>query len=107
MWEVDKLIEKFCKSSYYVSGRDWIKDFCEHKCSGCNENCTQTIETRIKNFNIMTDKIRLHLRNYLQLDNINLLFGAGTSIHLGSISVRRIPKQIEECIYGECIINLQ
>lgn len=40
------------------------------------------------------DKIRLHLKNYLQLDNVSFLFGAGTSIHLGSESIQYIPSKL-------------
>lgn len=41
-------------------------------------------------------KIRLLLKNYLELDNVSFLFGAGSSIHLGSISIANIPVKLEE-----------
>lgn len=40
-------------------------------------------------------KIRLLLKNYLELDNVSFLFGAGSSIHLGSISIANIPLKVE------------
>jgi hypothetical protein len=33
------------------------------------------------------EKIRLLLKNYLELDNVSFLFGSGTSIHLGAVSI--------------------
>jgi len=42
------------------------------------------------------NKIRVLLKNYLELDNVSLLFGAGSSIHLGSISIANIPKVFED-----------
>lgn len=40
-------------------------------------------------------KIRLLLKNYLELDNVSFLFGAGSSIHLGSISIADVPIKFE------------
>ncbi|WP_372756192.1 hypothetical protein [Labilibaculum sp.] len=42
------------------------------------------------------DKIKLMLKNYLELDNVNFLFGSGTSIHLGAVAIRNFPKEVEE-----------
>lgn len=39
-------------------------------------------------------KVRALLKNYLELDNVSFLFGAGSSINLGSISIAGIPPQI-------------
>ncbi|QEK13142.1 hypothetical protein FQB35_12900 [Crassaminicella thermophila] len=93
-------IEKLCKSNFYVGGKDWLKDFCK---SIGKEECVECIKTKgyedkQEEFKKITDKIRLYLKNYLQLDNVSFLFGAGSSIHLGSISIRQIPKQIEDKI---------
>lgn len=43
-------------------------------------------------------KVRELIKNYLQLDSINFLFGTGSSIHLGAASIQNIPKQAEEDI---------
>jgi SIR2-like domain len=44
------------------------------------------------------DKIRLMLKNYLELDNVSFLFGSGTSIHLGAVAIRNFPIEVEEYI---------
>src|SRR5690606_26678359 len=43
-------------------------------------------------------KVRALLKNYLELDNVSFLFGAGSSINLGSISIAGIPPQIVNII---------
>lgn len=40
-------------------------------------------------------KVKELIKNYLQLDNVNFLFGTGSSIHLGAASIQNIPSQIE------------
>ena len=45
------------------------------------------------------EKIRLLLKNYLELDNVSFLFGSGTSIHLGAVSIRNFPVEVENYIY--------
>ncbi|MEA5426401.1 SIR2 family protein [Arcicella lustrica] len=44
------------------------------------------------------DKIKLLLKNYLELDNVSFLFGSGTSIHLGAVSIRNFPVEVEQYI---------
>ena len=44
------------------------------------------------------EKTRELIKNYLQLDSVNFLFGTGSSIHLGAASIQNIPKQAEEDI---------
>ena len=44
------------------------------------------------------DKIRLMLKNYLELDNVSFLFGSGTSIHLGAVAIRNFPLEVEQYI---------
>lgn len=46
-------------------------------------------------------KIKYILKNYLELDNVSFLFGAGTSIILGGRSIRTIPLEIEEAIKSD------
>lgn len=41
------------------------------------------------------DKIKLLLKNYLELDNVSFLFGSGTSIHLGAVAIRNFPLEVE------------
>jgi hypothetical protein len=45
---------------------------------------------------IIIDKVKLMLKNYLELDNVSFLFGSGTSIHLGAVAIRNFPKEVEE-----------
>lgn len=44
------------------------------------------------------DKIKIMLKNYLELDNVSFLFGSGTSIHLGAVAIRNFPNEIETYI---------
>ncbi|WP_439484311.1 SIR2 family protein [Cyclobacterium plantarum] len=44
------------------------------------------------------DKIKLMLKNYLELDNVSFLFGSGTSIHLGAVAIRNFPLEVEDYI---------
>lgn len=46
----------------------------------------------------VVDKIKLMLKNYLELDNVSFLFGSGTSIHLGAVAIRNFPWEVEEYI---------
>lgn len=48
-------------------------------------------------------KIRCMLKNYLELDNVNFLFGTGSSIIIGARSIQSIPLVIEEAIKAEGI----
>ncbi len=47
------------------------------------------------------EKIRLMLKNYLELDNVSFLFGSGTSIHLGAVAIRNFPKEVEDYILDQ------
>lgn len=44
------------------------------------------------------ERVKLMLKNYLELDNVSFLFGTGTSIHLGAVSIRNFPKEVEDYI---------
>jgi hypothetical protein len=44
------------------------------------------------------DKIKLMLKNYLELDNVSFLFGSGSSIHLGAVAIRNFPLEVESYI---------
>lgn len=43
-------------------------------------------------------KIKALLKSYLELDNVSFLFGAGSSMNIGSVSIANIPKKIEDRI---------
>jgi len=51
------------------------------------------------------DKIRLMLKNYLELDNVSFLFGSGTSIHLGAAAIRNFPLEVEQYIVTKNLQN--
>ncbi len=42
------------------------------------------------------EKIKLLIKKYLSLENVNFLTGAGTSFHLGAPVIRNIPKDLKE-----------
>ncbi|MFK1787927.1 SIR2 family protein [Bacteroides fragilis] len=44
------------------------------------------------------EKIKMTLKNYMELDNVSFLFGSGTSIHLGAVSIRNFPIEVEKYI---------
>lgn len=73
------------ESKFLVGSKDWIEDFFNQ-----DKDLTQVDK--------LLDKIRLMLKNYLQLDNVSLLFGTGSSLHLGATSIRNFPLRIEEKI---------
>ena len=50
------------------------------------------------NQNLVIEKVKFLLKNYLELDNVSFLFGSGSSIHLGSVSIRNFPAEVEEYI---------
>ena len=52
-------------------------------------------------------KIKELIKNYLQLDNVNFLFGTGASIHLGAASIQNIPEQAEKDILESDNDNLK
>ena len=63
---------------FFVGGDDWIK------------NEKESISKEKKN------KIKLFLKKYLLLDNVNFLFGTGSSVHLGAETVQRIPEKVTD-----------
>src|ERR1700744_5392662 len=44
------------------------------------------------------EKVKLMLKNYLELDNVSFLFGSGSSIHLGAVAIRNFPHEVEDFI---------
>lgn len=73
------------QSKIYVGRDDWVAEFFSK-------------EQNEKQPGKLIDKIRLLLKNYLQLDNVSFLFGTGSSLHLGTTSIRYFPIAIEEAI---------
>ena len=67
---------------FFVGGDDLIK------------NNKENISKEKKN------KIKLFLKKYLLLDNVNFLFGTGSSIHLGAETIQGIPKKVIDKIDG-------
>jgi len=49
----------------------------------------------------VVERVRLLIKNYLELDNVSFLFGSGASVHLGAVSIRHFPKAIEEAIIAK------
>lgn len=87
----DKISEKKSNNCFFVGGDDWI----ENK----EESIKKVEKERYKS------KIKLFLKKYLLLDNVNFLFGTGSSIHLGAESIQEIPKQISEKIEKNDDVN--
>ena len=83
--------KKKSNNCFFVGGDDWI----ENK----EESIKKIEKERYKN------KIKLFLKKYLLLDNVNFLFGTGSSIHLGAESIQEIPKQISEKIEKNDDVN--
>lgn len=71
----EKEMEK--KNNFFVGNEDWIAE-----------------EIDTNNRKKYFDKIRLFLKKYLLLDNVNFLFGTGSSLHLGAESIQGIPEKI-------------
>ena len=76
--EKDQSNEKKSNNCFFVGEEKWIE----------NEKLDKDKKSKIK----------LFLKKYLLLDNVNFLFGTGSSIHLGAESIQEIPKQISDKI---------
>ena len=83
--EKDQNNEKKSNNCFFVGGDDWVEN--------------KRIDNKDKS------KIKLFLKKYLLLDNVNFLFGTGSSIHLGAESIQEIPKQISEKIEKNDDVN--
>lgn len=87
----------FCKSSYYVGSKNKLLDFCKN-IENCKQEDSKCNEKSDKDFENWKQKIRLELKNYLELNNVSFLFGTGSSMILNSVSIRDIPEKIEDKI---------
>lgn len=65
---------------------------------GNSDRLAEWIAENPTNQNNVINKIKLMLKNYLELDNVSFLFGSGTSIHLGAVAIRNFPKEVEEYV---------
>jgi len=54
--------------------------------------------TEIMDQGKVIEKVKLMLKNYLELDNVSFLFGSGSSIHLGAVAIRNFPIEVEAYI---------
>ncbi len=46
-------------------------------------------------------EIKLRIKKYLELENVSVLAGAGTSFHLGAPIIRVVPEALKESLTGE------
>lgn len=81
----DQISEKKSNNCFFVGEERWIE----------NEKIDKDKKSKIK----------LFFKKYLLLDNVNFLFGTGSSIHLGAESIQEIPKQISEKIEKNDDVN--
>ena len=65
---------------------------------GRDNKLTEWSETDDNNHLKVIERVRLLIKNYLELDNVSFLFGSGSSIHLGAVSIRNFPKEVEDFI---------
>lgn len=70
---------KLKKSNFFVGRENWV-------------NKDKLIDESSDKAAI--EKISLYLKKYLLLDNVNFLFGTGSSIHLGASTIQTIPPQV-------------
>ena len=71
---------------------------------GSNDKLTDWLGETIDQPKII-DKVKLMLKNYLELDNVSFLFGSGTSIHLGAVAIRNFPVEVEEYVKAKDLEN--
>lgn len=86
----------------YIGNTDKLISWSGHTPND-EENCIISEEERNK----AVAKVKELIKNYLQLDNVNFLFGTGSSIHLGAASIQNIPEQAEKDINNSEDENLK
>lgn len=79
----------FDKNHMYVGCDDKVREW-----AGLKEGD----EPDVSHHNKLVAQVREKIKNYLQLDNVNFLFGTGSSIHLGAAGIQNIPEQVEKDI---------
>ncbi|MDP8210209.1 MAG: SIR2 family protein [Candidatus Stygibacter australis] len=94
--------KKLCTSQFYVGKRDWVKGTCKIKdgeeCLHCFDS--KSPENEVKAKDKLFEKIKLYLKNYLQLDNVTFLFGTGSTFYLNTNGIGAFPKDIENAVDG-------
>jgi len=65
---------------------------------GNTDKLAEWLKTDDHNQEKTLERIKLLIKNYLELDNVSFLFGSGSSIHLGAVSIRNFPVEVEDYI---------
>jgi hypothetical protein len=65
---------------------------------GNTDKLAEWLKTDDENQEKAFERIKLLIKNYLELDNVSFLFGSGSSIHLGAVSIRNFPVEVEDYI---------
>jgi len=65
---------------------------------GNTDKLAEWLKTDDDNQEKALERIKLLIKNYLELDNVSFLFGSGSSIHLGAVSIRNFPIEVEKHI---------
>jgi hypothetical protein len=63
---------------------------------GNSDKLAEWLKTDENNHAKALERIKLLIKNYLELDNVSFLFGSGSSIHLGAVSIRNFPVEVAE-----------
>ena len=103
---------KIRKNHVYVGNTDKALEW------ACFKPADDTTEATTEEKKKLVSQVRERIKNYLQLDHVNFLFGTGSSIHLGAASIQNIPLQVEKDIeesdddelkedFKKCIQTLQ
>lgn len=93
METIQEKMKKFKTSKFYIGSVEQILE--KEKLD--NDGNVDLKESE-KLFKKEVDKIKLLLKKHLELDNVSFLFGTGSSMLLNAVSIRDIPKEIEEKI---------
>ena len=83
----------------YMGNKDKILDWLSGSAGSDNEKINSN------NKQNLIVKLQELIKNYLELDNVSFLFGTGSSIHLGSASIRNIPKFIDNQMRSKTELN--
>ncbi len=89
----------------YVGNEDKLVLWLENRDG--NQKIEDDYELNEEEHKRVVSKVKELIKNYLQLDNVNFLFGTGSSIHLGAASIQNIPIQAEQDIKKSTDKNLK
>lgn len=93
---------KFENNHIYIGNEDRLPAWSCHE-----DEITEDLEFTKDEQSKAVQKVRELIKNYLQLDSVNFLFGTGSSIHLGAASIQNIPYQAEKDIQDAASAELQ